>query len=145
MNYFGQSNSMGQLPNSSLSGNNQFNFTPSNFVQQPLFPQPSGNVYNINNTLEVANVPSGMGLSVALCLPENTMYIKTMQNGNPMFWAYKVFPIGAETDKKLEGAPTQEDSSLTEELQRLNSRIETLEKQLATTKKTTGGQLNEWI
>ena len=24
---------------------------------QPLFPQPQGNVYNINSTLEVANVP----------------------------------------------------------------------------------------
>ena len=39
---------------------------------QPLFPQPSGNVYNINSTLEVANVPVGAGMSIALCLPENT-------------------------------------------------------------------------
>jgi hypothetical protein len=45
---------------------------------QPLFPQPQGNVYNINSTLEVANVPVGAGVSVALCLPENVMYIKTM-------------------------------------------------------------------
>ena len=37
---------------------------------QPLFPQPTGNVYNINSTLEVANVPVGAGISVALCLPE---------------------------------------------------------------------------
>lgn len=28
---------------------------------QPLFPQPQGNVYNINSTLEVANVPVGAG------------------------------------------------------------------------------------
>lgn len=26
---------------------------------QPLFPQPQGNVYQINSTLEVANVPVG--------------------------------------------------------------------------------------
>ena len=32
---------------------------------QPLFPQPQGNVYNINSTLEVANVPVGAGISVA--------------------------------------------------------------------------------
>lgn len=30
---------------------------------QPLFPQPQGNVYNINSTLEVANVPVGAGMS----------------------------------------------------------------------------------
>ena len=47
---------------------------------QPLFPQPQGNVYNINSTLEVANVPVGAGISVALCLNEGVMYIKTMQN-----------------------------------------------------------------
>ena len=40
---------------------------------QPLFPQPQGNVYNINSTLEVANVPVGAGMSIALCLPENVM------------------------------------------------------------------------
>lgn len=26
---------------------------------QQLFPQPQGNVYTINNTLEVANIPAG--------------------------------------------------------------------------------------
>lgn len=31
-------------------------------------------------------------MSVALCLNEGFMYIKTMQNGNPMFWAYKILP-----------------------------------------------------
>ena len=60
---------------------------------QPLFPQPQGNVYNINSTLEVANVPCGAGISVALCLPENVMYIKTMQNGNPLFYPYKITPF----------------------------------------------------
>ncbi len=59
---------------------------------QPLFPQPQGNVYSINSTLEVANVPASAGLSVALCLPENVMYVKTMQNGTPQFWAYSISP-----------------------------------------------------
>lgn len=70
--------------------NQQTQFQQQNI--QPLFPQPQGNVYNINSTLEVANVPVSAGMSVALCLNEGFMYIKTMQNGNPMFWAYKILP-----------------------------------------------------
>ena len=66
---------------------------------QPLFPQPTGNVYNINSTLEVANVPVGAGVSIALCLPENVMYIKTMQNGNPLFYPYKIIPFNNETER----------------------------------------------
>lgn len=94
--------------------NNQVGFNSSSpapmpFQQQnvqPLFPQPQGNVYNINSTLEVANVPTGAGISVALCLNEGFMYIKTMQNGNPIFWAYKISPYdntnSAETNSKIE-------------------------------------------
>ena len=79
--------------------NNQQQMQSNQFQQnvQPLFPQPQGNVYNINSTLEVANVPVGAGISVALCLQEGFMYIKTMQNGNPMFWAYKISPFDTTT------------------------------------------------
>ena len=56
---------------------------------QSLFPQPQGNVYTINSTLEVANVPIGADISVALYLQEGYMYIKTMQNRNPLFWLIK--------------------------------------------------------
>ena len=74
---------------------------------QPLFPQPQGNVYNINSTLEVANVPVGAGISVALCLNEGVMYIKTMQNGNPMFWAYRILPY----DSEQKNSPPEESSN----------------------------------
>lgn len=67
---------------------------------QPLFPQPQGNVYNINSTLEVANVPVGAGVSVALCMPENVMFIKTMQNGNPLFYPYKIVPFNTEAENQ---------------------------------------------
>lgn len=71
---------------------------------QPLFPQPQGNVYNINSTLEVANVPVGAGISVALCMPENTMFIKTMQNGNPLFYPYKIMPYSNEVEQPTPSA-----------------------------------------
>ena len=65
----------------------------SQINQQSIFPQPSGNVYSINSNLEVANIPTGVGMSVALCFSENLMYIKTMQNGMPMLLGYKLSPL----------------------------------------------------
>lgn len=93
---------------------------------QPLFPQPQGNVYNINSTLEVANVPVGAGISVALCMAENTMFIKTMQNGNPMFYPYKILPYANE-------APQQqkvEDQDFAAQLQSCTERIAALEESI---------------
>lgn len=89
---------------------------------QPLFPQPQGNVYTINSTLEVANVPVGAGISVALCLQEGYMYIKTMQNGNPLFWAYKITPY--DTSK-----PAQEEQKEEENIiQDYKNRFDKIEK-----------------
>lgn len=45
------------------------------------FPQSQGNVYIINNSMEIANIPISGGLSVALCPNEALMYIKSIQNG----------------------------------------------------------------
>lgn len=92
---------------------------------QPLFPQPQGNVYNINSTLEVANVPVGAGISIALCLPENIMYIKTMQNGNPLFYPYKILPFNQNQEQKKE-----ENLSIEEQINKCNERIKILEEQL---------------
>lgn len=66
----------------------------SQFQQiQQMFPQPQGSVYSINAPLDIGNVPIGStGLSVALCLDENLMYIKSFQNGNPVIMAYEVKP-----------------------------------------------------
>lgn len=95
---------------------------------QPLFPQPQGNVYNINSTLEVANVPVGAGVSVALCLPENAMYIKTMQNGNPLFYAYKIFPFNEEkTQNQAQGVSMEQ---VVEQLKICCDKIAALENQM---------------
>lgn len=94
---------------------------------QPLFPQPQGNVYNINSTLEVANVPVGAGISVALCMPENTMFIKTMQNGNPMFYPYKIMPYANEAEQPTQNTEQKIDNNLIEQLQTCNERITALE------------------
>lgn len=72
-----------------------YNFGMGNLYypsQQPMFPQPNGNVYMIQNSLEVANVPAGAGVTAAICSSENLLYLKTVQNGVPTFLAYKLIP-----------------------------------------------------
>lgn len=101
---------------------------------QPLFPQPQGNVYNINSTLEVANVPVGAGMSIALCLPENVMYIKTMQNGNPLFYPYKIVPFNTSISEESSAAARQDEiniNQLAEEVKSCNSKISNLEEQFS--------------
>lgn len=99
---------------------------------QPLFPQPQGNVYNINSTLEVANVPVGAGISVALCMPENVMFIKTMQNGNPLFYPYKIMPFTNESENTTED---KKDSGMSSQINQCIQRIEKLEAAFKTKKK----------
>lgn len=84
------------------------NYTSYQPVSQPIFPQPSGNVYFVNNNLEVANIPIGAGMSAVLCLPENLLYIKTMQNNMPMLLGYKISPLeSSASSSTTEDAPEQ--------------------------------------
>lgn len=74
----------------------------------PMFPQPNGNVYVIQNSLEVANIPAGAGVTAAICLSENLIYLKTIQNGVPTFLAYRLTPY-SEAPKAQTAAPTVEE------------------------------------
>lgn len=48
--------------------NNSYNQYSSNYSYQQAqyFPQPQGNAYIVDNSLEVANIPMGTGISVIL-------------------------------------------------------------------------------
>ena len=95
------------------------------------FPQPQGNVYLINNSLEVANVPMGSGLSMAICPSEGTMYLKTLQGGAPSLIVYTITPYEAPIEQKQE-------SDLSMQIAELRAEIEAL-------KKPKGGSFSELI
>ena len=132
--------------NYQLPYNQQSQNMPS-FQSQQFFPQPQGNVYTINNSLEVANVPMSAGLSVALCLSEGLLYLKSMQNGNPMFMAYKIMPYDNTKENQQNNQPNQNDvlNALVESFQKCQERLNILEKEVKTLKKNDGGKINELI
>lgn len=114
-----------------MNGYMPYNQTQSYQATQ-YFPQPQGNVYLVNNSLEVANVPMGAGLSMVLCPSEGLMYLKTLQGGAPSIIVYSIAPYEQkqeETQQPDYGAQIAE----------LKSQIEALSKKLK------GGNLNELI
>jgi hypothetical protein len=102
-----------------------------------MFPQPQGSIYSINSPLDLGNVPiGGTGLSVALCMPEQLMYIKSFQNGSPVIMAYRILPFQRQEQKEN---TEQEKSSAT-----LIERLEKLEEKLNKIS-TSGGKFNELL
>lgn len=115
-----------------------------NTFQGPqFFPQPQGNIYLINNSLEMANVPTGVGVSAAICLSEGVMYLKTMQNGNPMFIGYKISPFDGKDTSNVQSQNTA--APQTSNLDNYIDRIEALEKEINILKQKTGSNLSELI
>lgn len=109
---------------------NQYQYLPLTYSQS-IFPQPQGNVYMINNSLEVANVPMGIGISVALCLQEGLCYLKTIQNGTPVFKTYKIIPQDQEK--------TPEDSN------EINELLKSFDERLRALENKKGGRLDELL
>ncbi len=108
---------------------------PQYYQQTPqLFPTPQGNVYFINNSLEIANIPMGTGFSAALCLSEKLLYLKTLQNGNPMLLVYNLEPYKNNEENN-------ENDSIELILKKYDERLSDLEKRI--NKIINGGKLNE--
>ena len=83
-----------QNPNQNAQQSQISNMMMPNYQQNTiLFPQPIGSVYNLNTAADIANVPTGAGVSLGLCLNENILYIKALQNGAPALLSYRLGPI----------------------------------------------------
>lgn len=82
-----------------MANTNNTNIQYQQFGQNSMaqfFPQPQGNVYLINSSNEVTLVPVGtVGISAAICMTEGVIYLKAMQNGNPMLLRYKLNSLDA--------------------------------------------------
>lgn len=96
-----------------------------------IFPQPNGNVYILNTTNEMGNIPTTPGVTAGICLGENTLTIKSFQNGAPAQITYKLVPMNEEVE------------DLTEILKSHKTKIESLERQIQAVKDKVGGKL-EW-
>lgn len=110
------------------------NYSQTQQYPQQFFPQSQGSVYLINNSLEVANVPLSGGVSVAICMNEDSIYFKSLQNGAPVLMAYKLVPYSQEN-------PQIKKDDLKEIVSSLVERIDKLESQL----KRNGGKINELV
>lgn len=93
------------------------------------------------------------GLSVALCLSEGLLYLKSMQNGNPMFMAYKITPYynNSNSNQNSNSNSTQSNqqdilNALVTEFQKQRDKITNLENEISELKKSdSGGKINELI
>lgn len=102
-------------------------YSSNSYQATQMFPQPQGNVYILNNSMEIANIPVSGGISVGICPTENLLYIKAMANGSPTLMVYTLTPC-----------ETKQESQANE----LSERIGGLEKQMEEIKKMlSGGKL----
>lgn len=127
-----------QSPNQQNSQAQINNMMLPNFQQSPiLFPQPVGSVYNLNTAADIANVPTGAGISLGLCLNENILYIKALQNGAPALLSYKLGPVEASDIN-------EENDKIKQMLQSFETRFSNIERQLSNIKEKVGGNKLEW-
>lgn len=126
--------------------NNSYNQYSSNYSYQQAqyFPQPQGNAYIVDNSLEVANIPMGTGISVILCPSEGSMYLKAMQNGSPSISVYKINPFDNNQYNKNENQNS--DQNMQSIILKMEEKISKLEKTVdKLSKNNIGGGLNELL
>ena len=107
------------------------------------FPQPIGNVYNLQTASEIGNIPAGNGLSVGLCLAEGVMYVKSLQNGAPALVEYHLSTAEGGRPPEQETGPSEDVKKIYSALDKYDDKILKLENQIKHLKTKLGGDL-EW-
>ena len=113
------------------------------FQQPTFFPQSIGNVYNLSTATDIGNIPASTNLSVGLCLAENILYIKSLQNGAPMILSYRISPLEGPAAPANTMSDTKTNQSVSDIMKEYDERIVALKKEIAEIKSRLGGKL-EW-
>lgn len=116
---FNQSAPVMQIPNAQVP-------PMQNFQQNTFFPQPVGNVYSLNSATDIVNVPIGPNVSVGLCLNENIIHIKSLQNGAPVTLSYKLTSIDGAGTPASNNSPQEN----TIDYSRFESMLDSLDKRM---------------
>lgn len=112
------------------------------FNQQFMFPQPVGSVYNLNTATDIGNIPTGTNVSVGLCLNENILYVKTLQNGVPSLLGYRLSPIEGQGVSQAEAPKNENYSQILERLNRIEKVVFTNPVETKPIEQPTGGRLD---
>ena len=120
---------------------NQNNFQPfQQQMPQQFFSQPQGALYVLNNLSELNTIPTGLGVSAAISLKDNMLYLKTIQNGNPITLSYRLSMLNGEEGNN--SSQTDENSKkIFAILDEYDSRLKKIEEALSNKKK---GGTNQW-
>lgn len=92
----------------------------ASMVNQPYYPTPQGAIYFINNVQDLNNIPMSNGISAFMCLSDDKVYLRSMQNGVPSVIEYTMHTEFASTNEK--------DSDLSKRLAAIEARLAQLEK-----------------
>ena len=95
--------------------NNPYN-TPNYFGAISPQPQPSGMVYQVQNSMEVNAIPVAAGIVAAINMQENLLYLKSANNG---IAAYKLTPY-------VEPVKTNDSNSLEQRLTSMEQQLSAL-------------------
>lgn len=125
--------------NSGLNVPYQVATTPS-YQPTQFFTQPQGSTYFINSSYEIANIPTGSGVSAAICMAEGLLYLKTFQNGKPTLMSYRISPY---IQEQSSGSDSTAEQNI---ISKLEDRIAQLEEQFNSLRKNNnGGKINDQL
>ncbi len=99
-----------------IGQNNSLYNAPNYFGAIGPQPQPSGMIYQVQNSMEVNNIPVNVGMVAAINLQESLLYLKSANNGTA---AYKLTPY-------VEPTKTNESNSLEQRLTSMEQQLSAL-------------------